>query len=1023
MTGKVNRDLFFKLASDLQEERLHAAVALIKDLSALELPSDSEEWSYVLNRLIKGLASDRNSARLGFSLCLTEVINLAMNMPSGQRPKGLESMNDFLDTLSFILDINVNESGKKPVKGKDERGILFGKLFGLKSLLNEPLFSGIFVEDLKRGNTEFIIRFMEQLIDLALRKNWIKEPCLYGLFQTIKMLLPSMNESTAAEILLTYDKYDLTLTNEGLSTYLLLKYESDKDLVPSTLDLKNLGWKNNDPLARGNLPLLTKVLRDSAVAPDTNGKAHDNTKKQKNANWNPRLHFVWNILLPLFGSGKLENAEHISKKRKKTSSKKVASSIQFPEFWQMAVDESFFNEKASSERKYLGFLIIDATFKTVPGSCIGYCFSRNVMRTLINQSIDSQRILNKIAQITVDSIIKACEEDPINKLVPCLNAMLFGPHGSINFDKLTKSSITSKLIAIKELPATVLTQLFNLFVLQLQEKKDDLPHTHFVLDSLLHIIRAHKAEINDVEIIKPVLSPIVYMAFFKNSTDDKESEQLHELAKERLYSILGELTINKEMRSEDPQINSWQFLTLRLILDIEKSHKGDLTNPLDEGLEKTKNEAISSLTEISKSNTSQSWGLSTLLSMCLIQLYAGETDSISVIEELCEFAKDENSSMVGITEILLSLLAQKKALLKKLSLIIWQQFIGDVGLKELQILLDVLKARENKQGFALLFEGEGEFEEVDEEESAVEDESKSESESESDSESNDEEERDEEDEANEDVVNIDKEATSALIKALNLPDNIVNDKGEVDMDQLEGISDDGDGADDDEDEESMDDEKMMELDDQLSEIFKRRKEALSSISTGNQRKVEVKESRENVISFKHRIVDMLTVYVKHCEKLAIANKGELSSEIGGPLSNLVYFIIPMIKCIKETLDRPLADKISKLLKGKIFKIRTGAFKGLDETIELLDLLKSAHKEMLTSKPGQHANVFFSACSTSSLFLSKLYVDIDGNDKFDDLIDLYASTTKEWTQKGKFGANIFIDFINWLSSKKEGVEKK
>lgn len=86
--------------------------------------------------------------------------------------------------------------------------------------------------------------------------------------------------------------------------------------------------------------------------------------------------------------------------------------------------------------------------------------------------------------------------------------------------------------------------------------------------------------------------------------------------------------------------------------------------------------------------------------------------------------KTENSSMVGITEILLSLLAQKKALLKKLSLIIWQQFIGDVGLKELQILLDVLKTRENKQGFALLFEGEGEFEEVDEEESAVEDESK-----------------------------------------------------------------------------------------------------------------------------------------------------------------------------------------------------------------------------------------------------------------------------------------------------------
>lgn len=111
-------ETFFKLASDLQEERLHAAVALIKDLSALDLPDDAEEWSYVLNRLIKGLSSDRNSARLGFSLCLTEVINLAVNMPPGQRPKGLESTNEFLSTLSTILNVNVNEGTKNPWRAK-----------------------------------------------------------------------------------------------------------------------------------------------------------------------------------------------------------------------------------------------------------------------------------------------------------------------------------------------------------------------------------------------------------------------------------------------------------------------------------------------------------------------------------------------------------------------------------------------------------------------------------------------------------------------------------------------------------------------------------------------------------------------------------------------------------------------------------------------------------------------------------------------------------------------------------------
>lgn len=67
--AKVNRDHFYKLASDLPEERLQAAVGVIKDLSALEVPQEIEEWNYTINRLVKGLGSSRNSARLGF-LCV-----------------------------------------------------------------------------------------------------------------------------------------------------------------------------------------------------------------------------------------------------------------------------------------------------------------------------------------------------------------------------------------------------------------------------------------------------------------------------------------------------------------------------------------------------------------------------------------------------------------------------------------------------------------------------------------------------------------------------------------------------------------------------------------------------------------------------------------------------------------------------------------------------------------------------------------------------------------------------------------
>lgn len=74
MTTKVNRDWFYKLASDLPEERLQSAVGLINELSELPLPESNEEWSYVLNRLIKGLASDRNSARLDFLYVLPKLL-------------------------------------------------------------------------------------------------------------------------------------------------------------------------------------------------------------------------------------------------------------------------------------------------------------------------------------------------------------------------------------------------------------------------------------------------------------------------------------------------------------------------------------------------------------------------------------------------------------------------------------------------------------------------------------------------------------------------------------------------------------------------------------------------------------------------------------------------------------------------------------------------------------------------------------------------------------------------------------
>ncbi|GAV54697.1 hypothetical protein ZYGR_0AS00190 [Zygosaccharomyces rouxii] len=1034
MSGKVNRDWFYRLASDLQDERVKAAVSLIEELSALELPKYNEEWSYVLKRLISGLASGRNSARLGFSLCLSEVVKMALDKGT-LAPQELSSPDQYLELLSNNLSADAAAGkSKKDLKGKDERGILFGKMFGLQALLNEPLFSSIFYNEEGKVST-FALRFAQELSELAVKKNWLRESCLYTLFQTVQRLVHAMENEIVSSLLLLLDKYQLTMTNEGLAIYLLLFHgkarKNGKSFkVPTALVLKSAAWKNNDPLSKGNLPQLSRVLRDAPV----NDSEVGDGPHPKSANWVPRLHFVWDILIPIMAPGKSDE-EIPSKKSNKKKKKDTVEGIEFPEFWQAAVDETFFSEKASSERKYLGFLAFIKALEVVSSQWLQSCFTQNFMRTLINQSSDSKRLLNRISQRALDAIVKTCEKDSSEKIALCLEAMLFGPHGSINFDRLTKSKTASRLVAIKNISDAGLDRLFNMLSIQLnREDEQNKQHFQFVLDTVLHAVRNHRLEVSQGIIVHPLLDSIVTLAFFS-----KKGEDISDLARERLFSILSELTVQKDGQS-------WQYYTLKMILSKE-AEGNEPINKLDEDLKAIETEALDILQNIS-SDSPQSRGLEWLLSNCLLQLYAGDSESLSIIDELCTFYRqglNESNSLVGITEILLSLLAQKKALLRKLSLVVWEQFVGEVGEQELKILLEVLDTRENKEGFAKLFENIDDYQEesADEEENSEDGEEKSKEsddksksgndpsdESEDASSTSGEDSSDDSDgEDDSNVAKIDREATSALAKALNLPENIVNDKGEVDVERLEAEN----GADsgemdeeeeeDDEEEESMDDEQMMKLDEQLSQIFKRRKEALSGVTTGNERKVEVKEARENVITFKHRIVDMLEAYVKHADKVALQDNNDESKSYNSKntFKNLFLLIEPMIRCLQMTLDKPLADKISKLLKGRLYKIKISAFKGAVDSNRLIEQLRFTHDALLTSKPGQFPALYFSTSSTTSLFLGKVLVENNSEDPnvpYGQMIDLYAETTKEWLSRGKFGANVFSDFHNWLLSRKK-----
>ena len=1124
---KVNRDHFYKLASDLKEERLQASIAIVTDLTELDgtkADAEREEWQYVINRLIRGLASNRSGARLGFSLCLTEVLNLALERGISLEVNG--TTNDTVGAewyLELLSENTVGLTGSKSkakgskgnkLKGKEERGLLFGKLFGLKALLNDPLFERIFLEvepnenkeTTKRKNCsvsrEFTELFVKHLVDLAQKKNWIREPCLFTLYQALERLLPyieARDKDIIESMLLQLDEFELTLTNEGLAIYLLLLQEVEP-FEQLRLDLKHGNWKLNNPLARGNLPLLAKVLANSAASPPqppSGGDDEETPNTQVNVkptNWNPRLHFVWDRLLPQLiyektpdGSSNHEDQRHSNKKRRKNSSDKGFHSqdskqqrdpqkyIRFPEFWQVVVDETFFNSKASSERKYLGFLIIEKTMQlfaapsqySVPSEFVEDVFSNNVLRSLINQSFDSKRLLHKIAQKVLNSITKACELNPDVLLVPCLHALLFGPNGSINFDKLTKSKTISKLLtSIRDLSPetlvamiTLLTENINTNIENPEDEKEHLVKIQFILDSLLHIARSHKNKIPADYVASNMLKPIIKLSFFT-----KHFEKVSTLARERLYSILGELTSSANSAADKKYDHTWQYRALSIILELENESDGsDMNTPFDEQLTEVKQSALEILTDIAsrladanfegtkmgKAKISELLGMESLLSMCLLQMYSGDSESVSIIQELSTFYSegsvfsrrqqqeqgkktkrkkgsseekeeaepeggDANGSMLGFTEILLSLMAKKKMVLRKLSLLVWQQFIENIGSKELVLLLDVLDVKENKGGLQELFEGADEMEDVADEEEMEGEENGNDSDSEDESSdggndesgSDNEEEEDEEEEEEDNMKDIDKETATALAKVLKLPKNIVKPNGEISYGELDNLSGGENDEDGDEDEESLDDEQMMELDDELSEIFRRRKEALSGTSSSRQRKLEAKESREDVISFKHRVIDMLEIYVKYVEQLDSVDE-QISQ-------NLLLLIKPMIKCVRKTTDKSLVDRISKLLKNRVFKIKVSGI--TKETCR--ETLQAIHESLLASKPGQFHKAYFSLCSTASIFFAKQLVgENPSDDAYNELIDLYASTTKKWRTSGNFGINVFIEFLNWLDTRK------
>jgi DNA polymerase phi len=288
--------LYEQLSSEDIAERIEAGDAVVSGLFGGDGVSEAVLQRHLERRLIRGLASGRKAARLGFSVVLTEILHqlFGEKMLSSKRYSGL--------TLEKVLEILIAKT--KPLgdlSSQEERDHAFGLLFGLQSFVRAKM--------LFRNGEERWAKPLEMLLQLAVKKPWMREECGWIIVEALQQMEQTHAEDTVRKL---YD-VGLALTPEGVGVWLAARKQFPGMKFPD----KPWG-ENGNPLE--HIKTLSKALKESRSAEDDAGIP----RAKQAGHWNPKLHFVWHMVTDLFIDG--------------TSKGDVKLYAQFESFWKVAVD-------------------------------------------------------------------------------------------------------------------------------------------------------------------------------------------------------------------------------------------------------------------------------------------------------------------------------------------------------------------------------------------------------------------------------------------------------------------------------------------------------------------------------------------------------------------------------------------------------------------------------------------------------------------------------------------------------------
>ncbi|KAH8891864.1 hypothetical protein GQ53DRAFT_719605 [Thozetella sp. PMI_491] len=953
--------LYDFLGSEDINERINAADVIVSSLFGEECVPESVLLRHLEQRLFRGLASGRKASRLGFSLVLTEIL--------GQLFGDKDLAETQYHELSFekVLGILVEKTdvgGNLP--GLEERDHYFGQLFGLECFVR----AGILFAEKSRW-----AQVLDLLIKMAQKKVWLRRQCGWIILQAI----PHMKKKTAEKTLQKLSDDGLAQTSEGVAIWLQALARFPKMEVPAK------PWR--DPLALTSFSSLPAILKDSG-RDNTIGETPEAQRKQ--SNWTAQLHFVWDFILASFILRAEASAEETSKL--------------FEQFWNRVVDEGFFSKNASEAQKFSGFMVFQLMLEGSPELpfIVKTIFSKNLMSCLMNQSAKEDRYLHRAAVKALKAIETEVEKRP-HLIEPVLRNLL-GNHGSYNFDQRTSSKTVEKVLQ-NTTPAN-LQSIMGLLNLK-DPSKSGLEYTKYLQtlgNYLFKVASLPPSESSGGKAAGISVAATALEALSGFAYSSSLPESVREGFRARLTSAFAKFV----QRPED----IGHLCTV--ILSIPPPESGDNT------VKAACQQATKRLRSLNKAKkaTTVTKALALLYAIAVLQFYNEDADAIELFKDLekCynklgDAGQGSEGTSEFLVEILLAMVAQPSSLMRQVSQQVFDAFTHLMSADGIKLLTEPLGAEENEKGQRSLFSTEededlGDAEEaensdivdLDDLDSDVDiaellegDSLASEDEPEDDSDSDEE---DEEDDVEEEALDAgETEELEALGAAL---DEVLSSS----VHKKEGHE-----KDDDSDMSDMTDSEMMALDEKLAAVFRNRTKKAG-------KKQARKDAKDTVVNFKHRVLDLVAIFVKK----------------EATLSNPIAFevLLPLLQLVRTTSAKPLSNKAQEILlnfsKG-LKKARTNNIASqaqadagsnkMDIDIDadgLLRLLKELHVE--ASKDTSHN--FAKAASAASLAVSSALCA--STDKTEEVFQLYAQTQLAWYRKEvKVQMAFFQDWLNWCQS--------